>query len=311
MAAPGDAGAADARLRRPTRTLYCDQHLLVHDKTVRRRRAVLALLVVLSLILISASFGGSSSGGLHTVQAGFLDVLSPIESGANKVLTPVHDLFNAISDVFNAAGQRDSLRKQNGVLRQELSLAQARARENADAAAILGLDKRDDLSADAPVTADVISGPPTLYVSQLGIDAGSSAGVAVGDPAIGDGALVGTVTQVTGNSAKVTLIDGASAPVAGMDGPSGETGLVTTDAGNTNLLTLNFARDVTKIHVGDQIVTAGWQATDHASIFPPNIPIGTVTSVPSVVDPGASITITPATDLGAIDSVQVLTRLPH
>jgi len=283
----------------------------VHDKTVRRRRAVLALLVVLSLILISASFGGSSSGGLHTMQAGFLDVLSPIESGANKVLTPVHDLFNAISDVFNAADQRDRLRKENGVLRQQLALAQARARENADAAAILGLDRRDNLSSDAPVTADVISGPPTLYVNQLGIDAGSSAGVAVGDPAIGDGALVGTVTQVTGDSAKVTLVDDASAGEAGMDGPSGELGLVGPDPGNTSLLTLKDVRNVTKIHVGDQIVTAGWQATDHASIFPPNIPIGTVTTVPSVVDPGAPITVTPATDLGAIDSVQVLTRLPR
>ena len=166
----------------------------MHDKTVRRRRAVLALLVVLSLILISASFGGSTSGGLHTVQSGFLDILSPIESGANKVLTPVHDLFNAISDVFNAAGQRDNLRKQNGVLREELSLAQAKARENADAAAILKLDSRDNLGADAPVTANVISGPPTLYVSQLGVDAGSNSGVAVGDPAIGAGLPVGEPT---------------------------------------------------------------------------------------------------------------------
>ena len=306
-----DGGAADARRPRTTRTLYSDQHLPVHDKTVRRRRAVLALLVVLSLILISASFGGSSAGGLHTVQAGFLDILSPIESGANKVLTPVHDLFNAVSDVFNAAGQRDTLRKEKGVLERELALAQAKARENANAAAILGLDHRDNLSGDGPVTANVISGPPTLYVNQLGIDAGSSAGVAVGDPAIGDGALVGTVTQVTSDSAKVTLIDDASAGEAGIDGLSGQLGLVKPDPGNTTLLTLNDVRDVTKIHVGDQIVTAGWQATDHASIFPPNIPIGTVTSVPSLVDPSAAITITPATDLGAIDSVQVLTRLPH
>ena len=306
-----DGGAADARPQRTTRTLYSDQHLPVHDKTVRRRRAVLALLVVLSLILISASFGGSSSGGLHTMQAGFLDILSPIESGANKVLTPVHDLFNAVSDVFNAAGQRDKLRKEKGVLEQQLALAQAKARENADAAAILKLDSRDNLSADGPVTANVISGPPQIFINQLGIDAGSSAGIAVGDPVIGDGALVGTVTAVTADSAKVTLIDDASAPVAGMDGPSGETGLVKTDSGNTSLLTFNFMRDATKVHVGDQIVTAGWQATAHASIFPPNIPIGTVTSVPSVVDPGAPITITPATDLGAIDSVQILTRLPH
>ena len=103
-------------------------HLPVHDKTVRRRRAVLALLVVLSLILISASFGGSSGRPLHTVQSGFLDVLSPIESGASKVLTPVHDLFNAIATSSTPSSQRDTLRKQNGVLRQELALAAGAAR---------------------------------------------------------------------------------------------------------------------------------------------------------------------------------------
>ena len=71
------------------------------------------------------------------------------------------------------------------------------------------------------------------------------------------------------------------------------------------------AHPATKVKVGDSIVTAGEAATGGGSLFPPNIPIGTVTSVPSLVDPGASITITPAADLGAIDSVQVLTRLPH
>ena len=84
-------------------TLQRNPTLPVHDKTVRRRRAVLALLVVLSLILISASFGGSGGGPLHTVQSGFLDVLSPVETGASKALTPVHDLFNAVGDVFHAS----------------------------------------------------------------------------------------------------------------------------------------------------------------------------------------------------------------
>ncbi len=58
----------------------------MYDKTVRRRRAVLALLVVLSLILLTAYFGESSEGGLHSVQRGFLTVVSPIQEGANKAL---------------------------------------------------------------------------------------------------------------------------------------------------------------------------------------------------------------------------------
>ena len=70
----------------------------MHDKTVRRRRAVLALLVVLSLILLSAYFGEASGGGLHSVQRGFLTVVSPIQNGANKALKPVRDMIGWFGD---------------------------------------------------------------------------------------------------------------------------------------------------------------------------------------------------------------------
>ncbi|MGH2842047.1 MAG: hypothetical protein ACRDKL_00470, partial [Solirubrobacteraceae bacterium] len=65
----------------------------MHDKTVRRRRAVLVLLVVLSLLLLTAYFGEAPSGRLHGVQRDFLTVVSPIQDGANKALKPVRDLF--------------------------------------------------------------------------------------------------------------------------------------------------------------------------------------------------------------------------
>ena len=48
---------------------------------------MLVLLVVLSIILLTAYFGESSGGGLHSVQRGFMTVVSPIQDGANAVLT--------------------------------------------------------------------------------------------------------------------------------------------------------------------------------------------------------------------------------
>ena len=42
----------------------------MHDKQVRRRRAVLALLVGISLILLTAYFGESPNSPLHNVQRG-------------------------------------------------------------------------------------------------------------------------------------------------------------------------------------------------------------------------------------------------
>ena len=44
----------------------------MHDKQVRRRRAVLAVFVVLSLVLLTVYFGESAGGGLHAVQRGLV-----------------------------------------------------------------------------------------------------------------------------------------------------------------------------------------------------------------------------------------------
>ncbi len=43
---------------------------MMHDKVVRRRRAVLAVLVLLSLFLLTAYFGEGNGGALHGVQRG-------------------------------------------------------------------------------------------------------------------------------------------------------------------------------------------------------------------------------------------------
>ena len=44
----------------------------MHDRAVRRRRAVLVVLVTASLILLTAYFGEGQNGGLHSAQRGAL-----------------------------------------------------------------------------------------------------------------------------------------------------------------------------------------------------------------------------------------------
>ena len=56
----------------------------VHDKQVRRRRAVLALLVAVSLILLTAYFGETPTSPLHNVQRGVVEVFSPVEAGRQQ-----------------------------------------------------------------------------------------------------------------------------------------------------------------------------------------------------------------------------------
>ena len=105
----------------------------MYDKTVRRRRVVLGLLVACSLILLTAYFGESAGGGLHSVQRGVLDVVSPIQEGASKALKPVRDLFGWAGDTFNAKGELKDLRKDRDALRAQNIQLQAQAARAAPA----------------------------------------------------------------------------------------------------------------------------------------------------------------------------------
>ena len=136
----------------------------MYDKTVRRRRAVLALLVVLSLILLTAYFGESSEGGLHSVQRGFLTVVSPIQEGANKALKPVRDLFSWFGDTLHAKSQLAEVRKQNDKLRKEVIAERADEHGYHE---LLGLYHLDQLSLNSyrPVTATVVGKSPNIWYS--------------------------------------------------------------------------------------------------------------------------------------------------
>ena len=57
----------------------------MHDRAVRRRRAVLVALIAASLVLLTAYYGESSDGRLHSVQRGVFGALSPIQEGASRV----------------------------------------------------------------------------------------------------------------------------------------------------------------------------------------------------------------------------------
>ena len=278
----------------------------MRDKTVRRRRALLALLVALSLILISASFGGSG-GALHTVQSGFLDVVSPVETGASKVLTPVHDLIHWVDDVFHASSQRDTYRRELAAAERKIVSLQASGQSRQDATKLRRIDSTLQLSPDGPVDASVIEQPNGLWVSNVTIDAGSGSGVHVNDPVIDPDGAIGTVTEVAPSSSIVTLLNDPSSGVAARDSSSREFGLIVPEPGNAGALEMQDVSRPTEVSVGDLIVTAGERTTQNASFFPAGILIGKVTAVSATND---TVNVAAAADLTSLETVQVLTSVP-
>ena len=278
------------------------------SKVVRRRRAVLAVLVACSLILLTAYFGESAGGGLHSVQRGFLEVVSPIQEGASRALKPVRDLFGWFDDTLHARKQRDDLRKQVAQWRATAINNAYDKRRLHDLEKQLSLDGRLGLDKMGPVGARVITRSPTVWYSTITIDKGSSSGVEVDQPVLTGDGLVGTVSLVTGNSAVVRLITDQNSGVTAAIDSSAVTGIVQPAVGSPNDLRLEFIRHGDSVKEGQSVVTAGTTSDRIKSLFPPGIPIGRVTKVDAEeVDVYQRVHIRPFAQLRRIDTVQVLT----
>ncbi|PZS09777.1 MAG: hypothetical protein DLM64_09930 [Solirubrobacterales bacterium] len=287
----------------------------MHSKQVRRRRAVLVALVAVSLILLTAYFGESPSSPLHSVQRGIVEVLSPVQEGASKVLSPVRDVAGWFSDTFKAKAQRDQLQKEVATLRSQLTVAQQKAIDDAQLRQEVGLDNSTGIASYQPVGAHVIGRDPTLWYATIQVDKGSSDGVHVDDPVLGDGALVGKVSTVASNVSVVTLLsDHSFAVAAEVQDASGDAGVLVPAVGNPNQLLLQYLPKPAPgqgPRVGQQVVTTGYKSGPLTSLYPPGIPIGQVSNADQndLLNNG-QVQVRPDADLRHLGAVQILTRTP-
>ena len=278
----------------------------MYDKTVRRRRAVLLLLVVLSLILLTAYFGEAHGGRLHSAQRAFLTIVSPIQDGANKALKPVRDLIGSIGDTIHAKSQRDQLVKQVDKLRREVVTNEAERHSYRELLALYHLDNQLSVNNYRPVTATVVAKSPNIWYSTVTIDKGEAAGVHVNDPVINGEGLIGKVTQTASDGAQVSLITDSSVGVSARIGSTKATGIVQPKVGDPNALLLQYLPANTNANRGEYVVTSGTVSSPDDSLYPPNIPIGQVTSV-NEESAYRSVNVHPLADLHNLDVVQVLT----
>jgi rod shape-determining protein MreC len=277
---------------------------------------VLGSLVAVSLILLTAYFGETPNSPLHNVQRGVVEVFSPIEQGASKVLSPVRSVASWFSSTFHAKSQVAALQGQVQRLTDEYAAAKAAQLQNQQLRKEVGLDDSIGIDAYHPVTGQVISRDPTLWYQTVGIDKGSEDGVGLHDPVLADGALVGEVSLVSANASIVSLItDHTVSVTARVADSNGDTGELVPAVGSPNQLVLEYleAPNPGQVQNGpqpDQLVeTAGFRSNDLESYFPANIPIGWVTQFNEndLLNNG-QVPVTPAADLRHFDVVQVLTQ---
>jgi rod shape-determining protein MreC len=281
----------------------------MHDKQVRRRRAVLAVLVMLCLVLLTAYFGESQNGGLHAVQRGAMEVLAPIQEGANRALKPFRDLFGWFGDTLDAKDERDKLKSERDALRQEVARLQLRQRDLEQIEGLQEWNTSGGLNNFDPVQARVYQRSPSSWYQLVTINKGSSDGVEVDQPVVNGEGLVGKVKAVSDGNAQVMLLTDEEFGVSAIDAKTQEPGSITPQAGAVGDLIFDLVDDAENVRKGDRIVTAGTTSERLPSPYPRGLLIGTVKRLElgeGRLD--TRIHVAPAADLRRLDIVQVLTK---
>jgi rod shape-determining protein MreC len=280
----------------------------MYDKQVRRRRAVLFALVVCCLVLLTAYFGESSGGPLKSVQTGAMEVVAPVQEGANRALKPFRDLFGWFGDTLDAKDERDQLEAERDKLRQDVARLRMYEQENAELRDMVDYGRTTGIDAYEPVTARVYSRSNSSWYSTIEINKGSSDGVEANQPVINGKGLVGKVKTVSDGNAIVMLLSDADFGVSALAVQANQPGSILPVAGSPGDLLLDLVPEAKQVRTGDSVVTAGTVSERLPSPFPEGILIGSVKRIEGEGELDRTIHVEPAADLRNLDFVRVLTE---
>ena len=269
---------------------------------------VAAVLVLVSLALITVYFRESEDGTLHGAQRIGLSVAMPFEVAGERIARPFRDAWGWASDLIGAKDENEKLRKEVEELRQQRIEQQTAVSENERLKALLHfVDGPTFPSGFDGVATRVVGRPPSAYNQEVLVAAGSSSGIQRNDPVVTKDGLVGLVTDVTSNGAKVTLLTDQSSAVSAVVLESGAAGIVRHGPSESSALVLDRVRKDELVTEGDLVITAGWRSGKLESLYPRGIPVGTVNSVGQQdVDLYKRIQVTPLVNFDSLAEVIVL-----
>ena len=273
-----------------------------------RARLVAAVLVLVSLALITVYFRESEDGTLHGAQRIGLSVAMPFEVAGERVARPFRDAWGWASDLIGAKEENAKLRAEVEELRKRLIQNETSASENARLRELLQFVDGPNFPAGFDgVSTRVVGRPPSAYNQEVLIAAGTSAGIQRNDPVVTQDGLVGLVTDVTSNGAKVTLLTDQSSAVSAVVLETGAAGIVRHGPSDSAALILDRVSKDALVDDGNLVITAGWRTGKLESLYPRGIPVGTVKSVGQQdVDLYKRIQVAPVVDFDSLAEVIVL-----
>jgi rod shape-determining protein MreC len=272
------------------------------------RRGVLALLVLVALALLTISFRSPTSGALHDVQGYGASALRPFQVAAERVAQPFRDVYGYFSGLANAKSENKKLRREVQDWKAIASSYAANARKAGDLERLMHFEEGAQYPQNyRAVNTTVISYPSGPFAQQVLIAAGTSSGIHKGTPVISPDGLIGSVTNVSSQTAQVTLLTDPQSAVAARDVTHGVPGLIRHGQGSS--LILDLVSKQLPVKKDDIVVTMGTVDRRFPDLYPSGIPIGVVQSV-GISDTASylSIQVTPFAQFDSLDAVAALIK---
>ncbi len=168
--------------------------------SVGRRRVIIALLLTSALLLTLDLRGNPVLDRMRDVATRALD---PVETAIGVVTTPVARAWNGIVHYDDVRSENEALQEQLDRLIGTQAAAEAAVIRSQELLALNNLPALADINT---VVATVIGEGASNFDQVVEIDKGRSAGIVIGMPVVNQAGLIGKVTSVTENSARVMLV---------------------------------------------------------------------------------------------------------
>lgn len=228
---------------------------------------------------------------------------APFEYGMSRIAFAGRTGIGMIDQILSDWEELEALRRENGELRAEQTAYSGILAENIRLRELAGF--RQGYKQFTLLGASVIDRDYGSWTDTMVIDRGTDSGIAKYMPVIVPGGLVGFVSDVYLNSARVQLItDPRTSVGAVVQRPGSRVASIVRGNGSrpAQMIFTNLIREA-DILKGDMLVTSGY-----GGVYPPGLLIGTVDSVTGgESDTIRSAVVTPAADMGRLEEVFVIT----
>ena len=176
--------------------------------SVGRKRVILALLLTTALLLTLDLRGNPLIDGMRN---GFSYAMDPVESATNVVTNPIERIWHGITDYDDLEQENLALQEQVDRLIGTQAAAEAAVIEGKELQALYSLPSLSGIDTEV---ARVVGYAANNLDQVIEINKGSRSGIEVGMPVVNQAGLVGKVTQVSANSARVMLVTDARYSIA-------------------------------------------------------------------------------------------------